>query len=160
MQVGLNTVVSFHYTLRNSAGEQVETSRDGEPTLYLHGHNNVMPALEKQLEGRKVGDTFTATLTAAEAFGEKRSDSVQRVAAKYFKHAGKLTPGQAVRVNTDNGPMTVTVVKVGKFSVDVDTNHPLAGQDVSFDVEVMDIREASPEEIEHGHAHGAGGHHH
>jgi FKBP-type peptidyl-prolyl cis-trans isomerase SlyD len=160
MQIGPDTVVSFHYTLRNAAGELVETSRDSEPTLYLHGHGNVMPAIEKQLEGRAVGDSFTATLSAADAFGEKQEDSIQRVAIKYFKHAGKLMPGQAVRLNTENGPMTVTVIKVGKFSVDVDTNHPLAGQDVSFDVEVMDVRAASAEEIQHGHAHGVGGHHH
>jgi FKBP-type peptidyl-prolyl cis-trans isomerase SlyD len=160
MQIGPNTVVSFHYTLRNNAGELVETSRDTEPTLYLHGHGNVMPAIEKQLEGRSVGDKFTAVLSAVDAFGEKVADSIQRVAIKYFKHEKKLTPGQAVRLNTDNGPMTVTVIKIGKFSVDVDTNHPLAGQEVSFDVEVMDVRAASAEETEHGHAHGAGGHHH
>ena len=160
MQIGPNTVVSFHYTLRDSAGESVETSRDGEPTLYLHGHNNVMPALEKQLEGRNVGDSFTAQLTAAESFGEKRADNIQRVATKYLKHAGKLVPGQVVRVNTDNGPMAVTVLKVGKFSVDVDTNHPLAGQDVSFDIEVVSVREAQAEEVAHGRAHGVGGHNH
>lgn len=160
MQIGLNTVVSFHYTLRNSAGEVVETSRDGEPSLYLHGHGTVMPSIENALDGRQVGDSFTISLTAAESFGEKRPDSIQRVAAKYFAHAGKLTPGQVVRLNTDNGPITVTVVKVGKFSVDVDTNHPLAGQDVSFEVEVVDVREATAEEIDHKHAHGAGGHHH
>jgi len=160
MQIGPDTVVSFHYTLRNAAGELVETSRDSEPTLYLHGHGNVMEAIEKQMEGRSVGDKFTAVLSAAESFGEKVANSIQRVAIKYFKHAGKLVPGQAVRLNTDNGLMTVTVVKVGKFSVDVDTNHPLAGQEVSFEVEVLDVRAALAEEIQHGHAHGVGGHHH
>lgn len=160
MQITSDTVVSFHYTLRNSAGELIESSRDSEPTLYLHGHGNVMPAIEKQLEGRAVGDNFTVILSAADSFGEKQADSIQRVAIKYFKHVGKLIPGQAVRLNTDNGPMTVTVIKVGKFSVDVDTNHPLAGQEVSFEVEVMDVRAASAEEVQHGHAHGVGGHHH
>ncbi len=160
MPITDRSVALFHYTLRNEAGEELETSRSGEPSAYLHGAGNIMPALEKAMAGREPGDVFSTTLTAEEGYGARQPDRTQRVPAKHLLFKGKLKPGMVVQLQTSEGRRPVTVVKAGKFSADVDTNHPLAGQTLTFDVEIVDVREATPEEIAHGHAHGPGGHHH
>lgn len=161
MQIDKNRVVTFHYTLTETGGEPVESSRDGEPTVYLHGAGNVLPALEEAFTGRAAGDTFQVDLTPAQAYGERRANAIERVPAKYLKHEGRLRPGQVVRLHLkEGGAQPAVVVKVGKFSVDIDANHPLAGKRLTFDIEVVDVREASGEEVAHGHAHGPGGHHH
>jgi len=150
-------VVSFHYTLTNPEGEQVESSRDTQPMSYLHGAGNIIPGLENAMTGKTAGDEFQVTVEAAEAYGERNEDKVHRIPAKHFKNPNKLLPGQIVGLQTQQGPMQVTVVKVGRFNVDVDANHPLAGQALTFDVEVTEVRDASAEEVAHGHVHGAGG---
>jgi FKBP-type peptidyl-prolyl cis-trans isomerase SlyD len=161
LAIAKDSVVSFHYTLTDPDGTTVETSRDDEPTVYLHGASNILPAMEKAFEGKTAGATFQLTLTPEDAYGERKTDALQRVPAKYLSHEGKLKAGQVVRLHLkDGGAQPVTVVKVGKFSVDIDANHPLAGQTLNFDIEVIDVRQASAEELEHGHAHGPGGHHH
>ena len=153
-------VVQFHYTLSTVDGVQIEDSRKGEPMAYLHGHGGIIPGLEKALEGQGAGDHVDATVSPEDGYGERREGMQQRVSAKYLKHAGKLRPGMTVSVNTDDGPRTVTVVKVGLKTVDVDGNHPLAGQTLQFAIDIVDVRDATEEEISHGHAHGPGGHHH
>ncbi len=160
MIVEKNKVVSFHYTLRNVAGEEMESSRDKEPMSYLHGANNIVTGLEKAMEGRAAGDEFTVTVEPEEAYGVRNENNVQRVALKRLKGVGKLSPGQVLNLQTQQGPVQVTVLKVGRFNVDVDGNHPLAGEQLTFDVEITEIRDASEEETKHGHAHGAGGHQH
>ena len=150
-------VVSFHYTLTNPEGEQVESSRDTQPMSYLHGAGNIIPGLENAMTGKTAGDEFQVTVEAAEAYGERNEAKVQRIPAKHFKNPNKLLPGQIVGLQTQQGPMQVTVVKVGRFNIDVDANHPLAGQALTFDVEVTEVRDASAEEVAHGHVHGAGG---
>lgn len=160
MEIADRTVALFRYSLKNTAGEELEHNRDSEPTAYLHGANNILPALEKALAGKRAGDKISVPLAAGEAFGEREEGRQQRVPAKYLRHEGKLKPGQVVRLNTENGVVTGTVLKVGKFSVDMDLNHPLAGQAVTFDIEIVDVRAATDEEVAHGHAHGTGGHHH
>lgn len=161
MQIENGNVVSFIYTLKDTAGDTIETNRDGaHPAVYLHGAKNVVPKLEAAFAGKKVGDTFELTLEPADAYGERRENAVERVPAKYLKHEGKLKPGQAVQINTKDGAMLVTVVKVGKFSVDVDSNHPLAGKTLHYTVDIVDVRAGTDEEKAHGHAHGVGGHHH
>jgi len=160
MQIEKGAVVTFYYTLSDTAGNTIETNKDGEPAVYLHGAGNIVPKLEEAFGGKQSGDSFQVTLAAADAYGEYQANAVQRVPAKYLKHAGKLSVGQAVQLNTKDGAQLVTVVKVGKFSVDVDTNHPLAGQILNYAIEVADVRSASEEEQAHGHAHGPGGHHH
>jgi FKBP-type peptidyl-prolyl cis-trans isomerase SlyD len=150
-------VVSFHYTLANQDGEQIESSRDQQPMTYLHGGNNIIPGLEKAMAGKSVGDEFQVTVEAAEAYGERNEDKLQRIPAKHFKNLKRLMPGQLVALQTQQGQMQVTVVKIGRFNVDVDANHPLAGQALTFDVEVTEIRDASEEENTHGHVHGPGG---
>jgi FKBP-type peptidyl-prolyl cis-trans isomerase SlyD len=160
MQVENGSVVSFFYTLSDPEGATIETNRDGEPAVYLHGANNIVPKLEAAFLGRESGASFELTLSAADGYGELKADSIERVPAKYFKHAGKLRPGQAVQLHTEDGATLVTVVKVGKFTVDVDTNHPLAGRTLRYAIDIVDVRAASADEQAHGHAHGPGGHHH
>lgn len=153
-------VVRFHYALRNSAGVVKEDSRDGEPAAALIGHRNLMPGLEEAMTGRSAGERFEVTLDPDHAFGARRDDWVQRVPKKHIRNAARLKPGMETQLNTDQGTRTVTVIKVGNKVVDVDLNHPLAGETVTFDIEVVEVRAAVPEELTHGHVHGAGGHHH
>ena len=160
MKIENNTVVSFHYRLRNGQGEEIESSYDAHPNLYLHGHDNLMPALEKALTGKTVGDSLEITLQPHEAYGVREANKQQRVPLKYLKHEKGLKPGKIVQINSDKGVKTATIVKLGKFNADVDFNHPLAGETVTFAIEVVELRAASAEEIEHKHAHGVGGHQH
>lgn len=159
MQITKDTVVQFHYTLSDETGV-LENSRSQDPVLYLQGHGNLIEGLEKSMEGHQAGDTFKITLAPADAYGERTEDSIQSVQVKHLMGAKKWKPGMVAVVNTEQGQRQVTVVKVGMFKAEVDTNHPLAGKTLSFDIDVIDVRAASAEEIEHGHAHGVGGHHH
>jgi FKBP-type peptidyl-prolyl cis-trans isomerase SlyD len=153
-------VVTFHYTLKNAEGEQMETSRDKQPMSYLHGANNIIVGLEKAIEGRAVNDEFSVTVEPEEAYGVRNEGNVQRVPLKRLKGIGKISPGQILNLQTNRGPVQVTVLRVGRFNVDVDANHPLAGQALTFDIEITDIRDASEEELTHRHVHGPGGHQH
>jgi FKBP-type peptidyl-prolyl cis-trans isomerase SlyD len=157
MLIADKKVASFHYILSNEQGEQIESSRERQPMSYLHGARNIIPGLEQALAGRAAGDQFQVTIAPADAYGERSTDRVQRIPAKHFRDARHMQPGQVVSIQTRRGQVQATVVKVGRFNVDVDTNHPLAGQTLTFDVEVMDVRDATAAEISHGHVHGAGG---
>ena len=146
-------VVTFHYTLKNAEGEQMETSRDKQPMTYLHGANNIIPGLEKAMEGHAAKDEFSVTVEPEEAYGRRNEGNVQRIPLKRLKGIGKISPGQILNLQTNQGPVQVTVLRVGRFNVDVDANHPLAGQALTFDIEITDIREASEEELTHRHVH-------
>ena len=154
-----NNVVSFHYTLTNAEGEPRDKSQ-GEPLAYLHGAGNIIPGLEKALEGKTVGDKFTVTIPAAEGYGEYNPDLVQEVPAQMFQGVENIEAGMQFQAQTDDGVQIVTVKAIEGENVIVDANFPLAGQDLTFEVEIVEVRDASPEELEHGHVHGAGGHHH
>ncbi len=161
MQIADQTVVTFDYTLSRPDGSLIESSRDGgEPVTYLHGAGNIIPGLERELAGKQAGDTLKVTIAPADGYGERREDLKQRIPAKYLGGSQKLRPGMQVPLRLEHGTQMVTVLKVGKFSVDIDANHPLAGQSLCFDIEVKDVRAALPVELEHGHAHGADGHAH
>jgi FKBP-type peptidyl-prolyl cis-trans isomerase SlyD len=157
MNIENRKVVTFHYTLSDEQGEQLESSREGDPMTYLHGTGNIIPGLEKAMAGKAAGDRFEVTVEPAEAYGERNESAIQRIPAKHFKQAGRLKPGQVVVMQTKQGPRQLTVVKVGRFNVDVDTNHPMAGLSLTFDVEVTDVRDATDEEVSHKHVHGPGG---
>ena len=157
MNVEKRKVVAFHYTLTNDQGEQLESSRERQPMIYLHGAGNLIPGLEKAMAGRETGDQFQVTVAPADAYGERDPARLQRIPAKKFGNTRDLKPGYLVSLQTKRGPVQAVVVKVGRFNVDVDLNHPLAGQTLTFDVEITDVREATAEEISHGHAHGPGG---
>lgn len=160
MPIEKNTVVTFHYILSDETGETVESSRNGEPNVYLHGHGGILPGLAEALEGKEAGDSLSVTLTPDQAYGARKPDAIQRVPAKHLMGAKKWKPGMIAQVNTERGPRHVLVTKVGHKFIDVDTNHPLSGKTLTFDIEIVSLREAEPEEVAHGHVHGAGGHHH
>ena len=159
MNIEKDRVVLFHYTVAEQGQEPLESSEGRDPLAILFGHNNIIPGLEKAMEGKAAGDKFEVDVAAADAYGERREGMTQRVPKKHFEGA-KLVPGMQAVLPTNFGPRAVTIQKVGMSVVDVDLNHPMAGKDLHFDVEIVDVREASPEEIEHGHVHGEGGHHH
>jgi FKBP-type peptidyl-prolyl cis-trans isomerase SlyD len=165
MQIEKNRVVSFHYRLSEADGGLIEDSRaGGEPVLYLHGYHGLFPALEEALAGKGAGERIEVTLAPEQAYGPRRENAQQRISKSHVVGArgsrGDFRPGMTVQVNTSEGPRTVVVTKVGLKTLDVDANHPLAGRTLSFDIEVVAVREASEEEIAHGHAHGDGGHAH
>lgn len=154
MKAAKDTVVTLHYDL-TSDGEAVESSRKDEPMQVLMGRGHLIAGLEKALDGHEAGDTFQVELGPDEAYGERREGAIQRVPRKYFNNAKKLKPGMTTVLSLkEGGQRAVTVHKIGMTTIDVDTNHPLAGKTLAFDVEVIDVREATPEEIEHGHVHG------
>jgi FKBP-type peptidyl-prolyl cis-trans isomerase SlyD len=159
MKIEKDRVVQFHYTVSEQGQEPLETSKERDPLAILAGHGNNIPGLDKALEGHVAGDSFGVDVPAAEAYGERRDGLTQRVPKKHFNEQ-KLAPGMQVVLNTNFGPRAVTIQKVGMSVVDVDLNHPMAGKDLHFDIEIVDVREASKEEIEHGHVHGDGGHAH
>lgn len=160
MDISANKVVSFDYTLRNDEGEIIDTSDGAEPLLYLHGHGNIVPGLEKGMIGKQVGDHFSVAVPAAEGYGEYKPELKQIVSRAAFEGVDKIEPGMQFNAQSDIGPMTVFVTDVTEDKVTVDGNHPLAGKNLNFVIEITDIREATNEEIEHGHVHGPGGHHH
>ena len=164
MKIEKDRVVRFHYTLfeggvAEQGSDALETSKDREPLAILAGHGNIIPGLEQAMEGHEAGDSFSADIAAADAYGERRDNLTQRVPKKHFGEQ-RLMPGMQVVLNTNFGPRAVTIQKVGMSVVDVDLNHPMAGKDLRFDIEVVEVREATAEELEHGHVHGEGGHHH
>ena len=160
MSIADNSVVSFHYRLKNASGEQLESSFEGEPLSYLHGAGNIIPGLEQELSGKTAGDEFSATIKPQDAYGELNEQLRHRLPIKYLQSAGQLTAGGMALIQTEQGVRQVKVLKIGRFHADVDANHPLAGETLTFDVQVLSVREASAEEITHGHVHGPGGHHH
>jgi FKBP-type peptidyl-prolyl cis-trans isomerase SlyD len=159
MKIEKDRAVRFHYTVGEVGQPSTESSQGGEPLAILIGHNNIIPGLEKAMEGREAGETFAVDVAAAEAYGERREGLTQRIPKKHFGDE-RLVPGMQVVLQTNVGPRAVTIEKVGLSVVDVDLNHPMAGKDLHFDIEIVDVREASAEEIEHGHVHGEGGHEH
>jgi FKBP-type peptidyl-prolyl cis-trans isomerase SlyD len=159
MQIEANKVVVFHYRLTDSEGSFAESSEGDEPFAYLHGHGQIVPGLESEMSGKRAGDAFQARIEPAQAYGERDPAATQRIPIKHLVRPGRLEPGQIVNVQTNEGERQVVVLKVGRFNVDVDLNHPLAGKTLIFDIEIVAVRDASDEEIEHGHVHGPGGHH-
>lgn len=161
MEIQNDKVVSFLYTIRDESQLPVESNRDSMPMAFLCGKNNILKALEDQMLGRAVGDQFSVTLTPEQAYGEKKQNAQQKVPIKHLASRHKrLLPGTMVKLNTENGYVDASVIKAGKFMVELDLNHPFAGKTLIFDIEITAIRDASAEELAHGHAHGDGGHHH
>jgi len=162
MKAEKNKVVPFHYHLTDETGAKVDSSHDrAEPLTILFGHGQIIPGLEQAMDGHEPGDKFDVSVPPEQGYGERREDFTQRVPKKYFRDADHLKPGDATVLSVQGGGYRqVVVLKVGSSVVDVDLNHPMAGKTLKFDVEITDVRDATPEEIEHGHVHGEGGHHH
>ena len=160
MPIEKNQVVLFHYSVRDEQGNEVENSRGGEPNAYLHGHGGIIRGLEDALEGREAGDTFSVTVSPDKAYGARRPDAIQRVPVKHLIGAKRWKPGMVAQVQTEHGRRHVVVAKGGLKFADVDTNHPMAGKTLTFDIEIIEVRAAEAEEIAHGQVHGPGGNHH
>ena len=160
MQIAERCVASFHYTLTSDSGEVLDSSAGRDPLTYLHGAGNIVAGLEKAMAGRKVGDQFNVKVPPAEGYGVQDPALVQVVPRKAFQGVASLAPGMQFRAESERGPMSVVVTKVEGDEVTVDGNHPLAGATLNFAIEITEVREASVEEVLHGHVHGAGGHHH
>lgn len=161
MRISPNKVVTLHYTVSTAEGAQIDSSRDGEPMRFIHGHNFLIQGLEDALLGKTVGDAFKVDVAAKDAYGE-RQDALVQVVSKTLFEGMDVAPGMQFRATTDDGEQSVMVIDVTDDEVVVDGNHPLSGVDLHFDVEVIDVRDATDEELAHGHVHGEGGcgHHH
>ncbi|PPD47189.1 MAG: peptidylprolyl isomerase [Methylobacter sp.] len=160
MQVADNLAVSIHYTLTNDEGEVIDTSEGDEALAYLHGYGNIISGLESALTGKSVGDKFKVRIDAEDAYGEIEDDRVQIVSIEMFEGVDELEVGMQFHADVSSGPGVITIINIDGDDITIDGNHPLAGVPLTFDVEVVDIRPATAEEISHGHIHGAGGHHH
>ncbi len=156
MQIADNMAVSIHYTLTNDEGEVLDSSVGREPLVYLHGRGNIISGLERALARKTVGEQFVVRIDAEEAYGLFMEDRIQIVDREQFENVEALEVGMQFQTDVSEGPGVVTVVDINGDGITVDGNHPLAGLPLTFRVEVLEIRPANPEEIIHGHIHGAG----
>ena len=159
MNIANDSVVSFHFTLKDKDGKTIESSFGDQPLVYMHGHRGIVPGLEEALNTRKKGDKFNVTLSPEKGYGPRNESLVQKVPREEFPDSN-VQVGMQFQVDTAGGPMIITVTAVGDKEVTIDANPELAGQVLNFEIEVMDVRAATKEELAHGHVHGPGGHHH
>ena len=156
MQITKHKVAAIHYTLSDNDGKILDTSAGREPLNYIHGIGNLIPGMEDGLEGKMKGDKFNIKVSPEKGYGVKNENLMQQVPRTAF---GNQPVELGMQFQTDSGSV-VTVSKIGMDSITMDANHPLAGVELNFAVEVLEIRNATEEEISHGHVHGPGGHHH
>ena len=159
MSIKKDSVVTFNYTLKDDTGKVIDSSAAQEPLAYLHGHGNIVPGLERELEGKSAHDQLSVKVTPADGYGEYSRELVQKVPRRSLKGIAKISVGMRLHAHTEQGPRAVTVTAVTGDMVTIDANHPLAGKNLNFDIEILDVRDASEEELAHGHVHGPGGHH-
>ncbi len=160
MQIENQKVVSIHYTLTNEAGQVLDSSENQEPLAYIHGHGNIIPGLENALLGLTKGEKLKVTVAPADGYGERDDSMVQSVPRSAFQGVDDIKPGMQFQAQSPEGIQLVTVVSVEGDEVTLDGNHPMAGITLIFDVEITDVRDPTAEELDHGHVHGPGGHHH
>ena len=160
MEIAADRVVLIHYTLKDDDGKVLDSSAGGDPLAYIQGHGNLVPGLEKALEGKTDGNRISVTLSPAEGYGSRSQSLVQRVPKRSLQGSGEVRKGMQFRAQTDEGVRLFTVTALVGDMVTLDGNHPLADQTLHFDVEVVEVRGATAEELEHGHVHGPGDHHH
>ena len=154
MKIENNRVVALHYTLKNDDGVELDSSAGKDPLQYLHGGEGIIPGLEQELSGKEVGDKFVVTIKPEDAYGDARPDLVNEVPRAQFSEDQEIKPGMQFQAQGPNGEtQIVTVTAVSDDTITIDANHPLAGQVLHFDVSVEEIREATEEEIAHGHPH-------
>jgi FKBP-type peptidyl-prolyl cis-trans isomerase SlyD len=160
VEIAADRVVTIHYTLKDDKGDVLDSSAGGEPLAYIQGHGNLVSGLEKALEGKTDGATLAVVVPPADGYGSRDQELVQRVPKRTLQGAGEIKKGMQFQARTEHGMRVFTVTGVAGDMVTLDGNHPLADQTLHFEVEVVGVREATNEELEHGHVHGAGGHHH
>lgn len=154
MQVAADAVVSIDYTLTDDDGQVIDTSEGREPLAYLHGHGNIIPGLEKALEGKNKGDELQVKVEPDEGYGPHRRELVQNVSMEAFAGIDKVEPGMKFNAESAQGPLVVKVTEINGDQVTIDANNELAGQPLNFDVTVRDVRAASQQELEQGQAAG------
>jgi FKBP-type peptidyl-prolyl cis-trans isomerase SlyD len=160
VQIAADSVVLIHYTLKDDDGKVLDSSAGGDPLSYIQGHGSLVSGLEKALEGKTQGNRIAVTLSPAEGYGTRSDTLVQRVPKRSLQGAGEIRKGMQFQAQTDEGVRVFTVTTIVGDMVTLDGNHPLADQTLHFEVEVIEVRGATAEELEHGHVHGPGGHHH
>ena len=156
MKIADKTVVKMHYSVLDGEGNLIDSSYEGEPLEFLHGTKYLLEDLENALNDKAPGDTFEVSIPADNAYGQRIDGLVQKIESKMFTEFD-VEVGMQLRAGTDNGEQTVIVIDKTDDYVTVDGNHPLAGIDLKFDVEILDVRAATEEELSHGHVHSAGG---
>ena len=159
MSITKDSVVTFNYSLKDDDGALIDSSSADEPLAYLHGHGNLVPGLERELEGKGAHDKLSVKVTPADGYGDYSRELVQKVPRRSLKGIANVTVGMRLHAQTAEGPRAVTVTAVTGDMVTLDGNHPLAGKNLNFDIEILDVRDATAEELAHGHVHGPGGHH-
>ena len=160
MEITADAVVLIHYTLKDDRGAVLDSSTGGEPLAYIQGHGNLVPGLERALEGKRDGNTLAVTVSPADGYGTRDEALVQRVPKRSLQGSGEIRKGMQFHARTEDGMRLFTVTAIAGDMVTLDGNHPLADQTLHFDIEVVSVRDATTEELEHGHVHGPGGHHH
>ena len=160
MQIADKTVASFHYKLTDDSGTEIDSSEGKHPLAYVHGVGGIIPGLERELAGKTAGDSFQVRLEPEEGYGPRNEGMVQDVPRSQMPDGVEIQVGMQLQAQTEQGPHVVTVVQVEAETVRLDANHPLAGVALNFDVTVVEVRDATAEELEHGHVHGPGGHEH
>ena len=161
MKVGKDKVVLMHYTLKNDAGDVIDSSDGADPLPFLQGHGNIIPCLESALEGSKVGDKLDVSIEPEEGYGERMKDAIQEIQKSALKGIDEVKVGMQLQSQDQDGnAFLVNVTKIEDDKITVDANHPLAGQTLHFSVSIESVRKAEAEELSHGHVHAVGHHHH
>jgi FKBP-type peptidyl-prolyl cis-trans isomerase SlyD len=158
MQVTEKKAVTIKYTLRDEEGAVLDSTDGRDPLTYLHGAGNLVPGVEEALEGKSPGEEVKVTVPPEKGYGTREDDNVRNVPIRKLP-AGKLQPGATVQLNTNHGPVVAVIKAVKGDYVTLDLNHPLAGKTLRFELEVVEVRDATEEELAHGHVHDPGGHH-
>jgi FKBP-type peptidyl-prolyl cis-trans isomerase SlyD len=160
VEVAADKVVLIHYTLKDDNGEVIDSSAGGDPLAYIQGHGNLVSGLEKALEGKQNGNKVVVAVPPEEGYGKHDAKLIQRMPKRSLQGAGQIKKGMQFQARTEDGIRVFTVTAIVGDMVTLDGNHPLADKTLHFDVDVVEVRDATAEELEHGHVHGAGGHHH
>jgi FKBP-type peptidyl-prolyl cis-trans isomerase SlyD len=160
VEIVTDRVVTIHYTLKDDSGAVLDSSAGGEPLAYIQGHDNLVAGLEKALEGNQEGKTLSVVVSPEDGYGKRDPALIQRVPKRSLQGSGEIKKGMQFHLRSGGGVRVFTVTAVVGDMVTLDGNHPLADQTLYFDVEIVGVRAATAEELEHGHVHGAGGHHH
>ena len=160
MKIEKNKVVLMHYKLTDDEGDVIGNTEGKSPMAYIQGKGSIIPGLEIEMEGKNAGDKFTVKLPAENAYGKRNSELIHVVDKSVFQGEEEITIGMSVNVQTSTGDSIAVVSAFDDKTISLDLNHPLADKDLTFKIEVMEVREPTEVELEHGHVHGPGGHHH
>jgi FKBP-type peptidyl-prolyl cis-trans isomerase SlyD len=160
VEIAADRVVTIHYTLKNDEGAVLDSSSGGEPLAYIQGHGNLVTGLEKALEGQQEGAALAVVVSPQDGYGVHDAALIQRVPKRSLQGSGEIKKGMQFQARTGDGMRLFTVTAVVGDMITLDGNHPLADQTLHFEVQIVGVRAATAEELEHGHVHGAGGHHH